>query len=100
MGYWFSDVEPTKLLVELGVGAAWTDFREGDSKTDGVLMPRFFLEQRVFGKSKLSEDFILYLGFTGSGGYRFRSEAALNVPMREDLSVKLTLVNEHNSDPG
>ena len=46
VGYWFSDSEVWKAMVEVGVGSQHTNFRDSTkSTTDAVLVPRSFFER-------------------------------------------------------
>lgn len=101
LGYWFYDTDDFKAMAEIGVGIEYTVYREGkESDSEGILVPRIYLEKRLLGKSKISEDFTIYPSFTDSGEYRAKSLTVLSAPLTEQVSLKFTLLDEYNSKPG
>lgn len=101
IGYWFYDLDDLKALFETGVGLQYTKFRDGqESASEGILVPRIYLEKRLLGKSRISEDFTVYSSFTEFGEYRLKSETILSAPITEQTALKLTVLDEYNSKPG
>lgn len=101
LGYFFFNNEDLILKVETGVGLTHTNFRSAaPSRTEAVLVPRLFVQKRLGTNSKLSEDLSIYPSLTESGEYRIKSETALNTPLQERLMLRLSLINELNSNPG
>lgn len=101
VGYWFSDTEDWKLMNELGIGVTHTKYRDDtEDKTELVLIPRLYLEKRLFGKSRISEDLTVYPSLTNTGEYRLKSETVFTNPITDKLNFKVTWINEYNSDPG
>lgn len=100
LGYWFSDQDAWKALFETGIGVTFTNYRdETKSRTEVVLIPRIYLEKRLIGELRASEEFIWYPSLSRPGEHRFKSEAALKNPITKWLDLKFSLVNEFNSDP-
>lgn len=101
LGYWFADEEDWKLMFETGIGVTFTDYRdETESETELVLIPRLYLERRLIGQLRLTEELTAYPSLTNSGEYRFENEAALKNPITDKLDLKVSAVNEYNSNPG
>ena len=101
IGYWFSDKEPFKALLEAGPGVEWTHYRQNKSNTTEVILSsRAYFEWIVFDKCTLSEEFIFYPFLTDFGEFRFRSETSLKVPLYYGISLRFNLVDEYQSNPG
>jgi len=101
VGYWFSDTDDWKLMTELGVGVTWTDYRD-DRKNESelVLIPRLFAEKRLIANARISEDLTVYPSLTNSGEYRLHSETVFTNPITDQFQLKLSWVNDYNSQPG
>lgn len=101
LGYWFSDADDFKLMTELGVGVTYTDDITGFSnQTELEMIPRLYFKKAIFENSALSENFSIYPSVTESGDYRFISETQFEHPLNRHLSLRLSLLNEYNSNPG
>lgn len=101
LGYWFYDLDDFKAMAEIGVGVEYTKYREDrDSEAEGILVPRIYLEKRLLGKSKISQDLTVYPSFTESGEYRLKSLTVLSAPLSDQVALKFTLLDEYNSKPG
>jgi len=101
LGYWFSDTDDFKLMTELGAGVTYTDEITGlSSRTELEMIPRLYFKKAIFENSTLSENFTIYPSVTESGDYRFISETQFNHPLNQHLSLRLSLLNEYNSNPG
>jgi len=99
IGYWFSDREDWKAMAETGIGFEHTNFRnETKDNNEAILMPRVFFEKELFGASKLSQDTTLYSTFDDFGDYRLHSEAAFTNPISDNLSLRLSLIDDYNSN--
>lgn len=100
IGYWFSDQPDFKAMLELGAGVEHTNFRSDiKDKTEMVLIPRGYLEKRLWGESRISEDIKLYPALTDSGEYRVYSETAFTNPITKVMSLRISVIDEYNSDP-
>jgi putative salt-induced outer membrane protein YdiY len=100
VGYKFSDKPEWKLLTELGVGMTFTDYRDStEDRSEAVLVPRLFLEKKVFERLRFSQDLTVYPSLT-EGGYRFRSETSLINAITQKISIRLRFIDDYNSDPG
>ena len=100
LGYWFADEADWKAMAEVGVGWERTNFRDATSnRSDAVLVPRAFVSKTLFGKAVLSEDVTVWPTLSDLGQYRLRSETALTNPLTEALDLRLTFIDEFESDP-
>jgi len=100
LGYWFSDTDDWKLLTEAGIGYEYTEYRD-DTDSDGevILIPRLFFEKTLFNNSRFSQDITMYPSLSEFGEYRVRSESSFINPINGHISLKLSLIDEYNSDP-
>jgi len=100
LGYWFSDLPELKLIAEAAIGWEYTEFKigEGDSK-EVILAPRGFLEKKIFDRLIVSEDFYAYPTVEDFSDYRLHSETAFTSPLTDKLSLRLSLINDYNSNP-
>ena len=100
LGYWFSDTDDWKAMLECGIGFGHTNYRDNTKdKNEAVLIPRVFFEKKLFGESRLSEDISLYPSLESIGEYRLHSETSFINPINEKLSLKFSLIEDYNSDP-
>jgi len=100
IGYWFSDQPDWKAMVELGVGLEHTKFRDGGEDSDeAVVIPRAFFEKELWHKSRIKEDLYLYPSLENSGEFRLRSETVFDYPIDERLSLRLSVIDDYDSDP-
>ncbi|MFC1704554.1 YdiY family protein [Candidatus Omnitrophota bacterium] len=100
IGYWFFDNDDEKLMVELGAGVQYTNYNDGTSdETEPVLIPRAYGEKRIFKNARISEDITLYPSLQDAGDYRLHSETALTNPINDELSLKLSWINDYDSNP-
>ncbi|MDP3920323.1 MAG: DUF481 domain-containing protein [Candidatus Omnitrophota bacterium] len=101
LGYWFSDADSFKALTEVGVGFAHTKFRDDtEDKDELVLVPRLYLEKRLIGESRVSQDIFAYPEITDFGAFRLHSETRLDNPINDYLKLRLSLIDDYNTDPG
>ncbi|MDP8266886.1 MAG: DUF481 domain-containing protein [Candidatus Aceula meridiana] len=101
VGYWFSDAEDFKFMTELGAGYEYTDYRDRtESTSEGIFIPRLFLEKRLIGKTRISNDITMYFPVGEPEAYRVKGEAALTSPLDDYWSLKLSVVDEFNNRPG
>ena len=100
VGYWFFDLPETKLLAEVGLGLEYTDYY-GDKKNTSnlVAVPRLFYEQELFKRAKFTQDIYVYPALTDSGAYRVHSESAFTLSINDKLGLRLSLIDDYNSDP-
>ena len=99
-GYWFYDLPEIKIMVEAGAGREYTYYRSNArEKREWVLIPRAFLEKKLFNNSKITQNLFWYPIFEDFGIYRLRSETTLEVALNKGLSLRLSLTDDYNSDP-
>jgi putative salt-induced outer membrane protein len=100
IGYWFFDAESLKVMAETGLGWEYTEYRDNTkSQSQVILVPRLFMEKVLTGKVKFSQDLVIYPSLEAAGDFRFYSETSLLNPVTDNISLKLSLVNEYDSDP-
>lgn len=100
IGYWFSDEPDWKAMVEVGVGLEHTTFRDDTTNTnEAILIPRAFLQKKLFANSIISQDVILYPSLENMGEYRFHSETSLVNPINDRLSLQFSLITDYDSTP-
>jgi putative salt-induced outer membrane protein YdiY len=100
LGYWFSDAADWKLMTEVGLGVTHTNFEDAtDESTELDLIPRLFVQKKIF-RLMISQELLFYPSLTNEGEYRFHSETMIENPLNQVLSLRLSLIDDFNSDPG
>lgn len=101
LGYWFWEGEQSKSESDLGIGYEYTNYNTTDTKSTGnvSLIPHYYIDYTIFKKVKISEDFTIYPSLSRLSDYRFRSETSLISPLSNTLSLKLSFLDEFNSNP-
>lgn len=100
MGYWFSDRDEWKAMVECGLGFEHTNYRDFTKDTNELnLVPRAFLEKKIYGNATISQDITLYPSLKEGGEFRMHSETALINPLNDELSLRFSLIDDYDSDP-
>jgi putative salt-induced outer membrane protein YdiY len=100
VGFWFSDTEVYRLMSELGLGFSHTDFRgsKGD-KNKLILTPRVFLEKQLAPRLTFTQGFSIYPVLDDFNSYRFHSETALVNKINGNLALKISLIDDYDSQP-
>lgn len=100
-GYAFFNGEDFKIKAELAAGFAQTNFRdETDSRFEAILVPRFFFESRIYGQSRFIQEVNVFSSLAAGGGTRVRSESTVEAPFFERLKIRLSVIDDYNSNPG
>lgn len=99
IGYWFSDEPDFKAMAEVALGWERTDFGSGKDNDEIISICRGYLQKKLFGESKISQDIFLYPSLSNLGDYRLHSETVLENPINDKLSLQLSLINDYNSTP-
>ena len=100
IGYWFFDLEDVKFMAEVGAAPEMTRYRDGTKNTlDWELIPRVFLEKKLFKNITLTQDFYYYQTVESLNKYRLRSETALDFKINDHLKLRLSLWDEYKSNP-
>lgn len=102
IGYWFIDQPDRRGMVESGIGLEHTKFKDKDKvnkDNEVILTPRAFFEKQLFGGSRISQDIYLYPSLESMDDYRVRSETSVISPLSEKLSIRLSLIEEYDSNP-
>lgn len=100
VGYWFYALQKLKAMAELGLGLEHTVYRDRTEDSDEiVLVPRAFFEKELFNNSKISQDMLLYPTIDDFSIFRLRSETTLATSLSEKLTLRLSLIDDYNSNP-
>ncbi|HDZ77192.1 MAG TPA: DUF481 domain-containing protein [Candidatus Omnitrophica bacterium] len=100
LGYWFSDQEDFKAMVEAGLGVEYTKFRDAsDDSNELIIIPRAFLERKLMGNSRVFQDIILYPSLEDTQSYRLRAETKFSNPINDKLSFNLSFIDDYDSSP-
>ncbi len=100
LGYWFSNEVDWKSMAELAAGFEHTNYRS-PTETDNemVLIPRGFLEKQLTSSLRFAQDLTLYPMISDFGEYRLKSESSFVNKISDQLSLKLSLEDDYNSQP-
>ncbi len=99
-GYWFFDTDKTRLMAEVGGGIERTHFKSNTKYTsDWVLIPRAWLEKKIFENTTFSQGISYYPAFEDFNHYRLRSETALNIKMNNHIKIRFSIFDDYNSNP-
>lgn len=100
VGRWLYDEDDFKLKLETALGYQYTDYRSASKKDEGevVLIPRLYLEKQLLDNLRLVEDLTLYPSLEG-GPFRLRNETSLVSKISDDMSWKVSYIDDYNSDP-
>jgi len=101
-GYYFVKKERTTVLGEVGAGiiGEWTDDEDGSDET---IEPGGWINlewtQRVCEAMEFFQGLTVYPSFGDAGEYRLRSESTLKAPFGKRWSLKLSAIDEYDSNP-
>lgn len=102
-GYNFIDTERTKLLGEIGAGLTGEFFDEDDGGDEETLEASLRLNaewrQKLFANAEFFQGLTVYPSLGKFGDYRLRSESTLSAPFSEQWAIKLSLVDDYDSNP-
>lgn len=98
-GYWIAREENWMFSGEIGVGHEYVKYTNGSDDDNVVLIPRFFCQKSIFDKAKLSEELIIYPNLEDVKKYRVRSEARFTNPLSDAFSLRVSFIDEFNTDP-
>jgi len=100
LGYWFSDTPDWKFMVEVGGGFEHTNFKGAtEDSNEAVLIPRVFLEKKLFDRSRISEEVFFYPSVSETGEYRIHSETKFTNPINDNMALEIGLIDDYDSDP-
>lgn len=99
IGYWVSDEKPFKAMGEVSLGWEHTKYNDGrDDADEAILIPHVYAEYTTVHGLLLSQDLIAFPALSDLGEYRFISTSAIAFPFNDAISLKLSWINEYNSD--
>ncbi len=100
LGYWFADTPEWKAMTESALGYEITDYNNDTGDTEEpVLILRVFVEKTFSAGLKISNDTSVYPSLEEPGEYRVHSETAATEPLGNGVSIRLSYVVDHDSDP-
>jgi len=99
LGRWIQKDDEMKLSAEVGVGHEFIEYNNGSNDDATVLIPRGYFEKPLFTKSTISEELILYPSLEDGKKYRIRSETKFTNPLSDDISLRISFIDEFNTDP-
>ncbi len=100
IGYWLSDTSQWKAMAEVGLGLEHTEFNDNTKEeTDIILIPRGFVEKKIFDEVTISQELVLYPNLDQTDQYRFRAETKFTNPLTENMSLRFSFIDEFNSSP-
>jgi putative salt-induced outer membrane protein YdiY len=90
--------ERFKLWGEAGGGVLHEEFRV-DPETEGILQFGFDFEWKLTKQLTYTQRFVIYPSLSEGGEYRFRSESRFTTPIGERLDLRLSIIDDFDSDP-
>ncbi len=100
VGYWFSDEEEWKAMIEGALGFEHTNYRDGtENENQVVFVPRAFFEKVLFDDLKVSQDITMYPSLEEFEQFRLHSETSLINPLSEHIEWRLSFIDDYNSKP-
>lgn len=101
-GYYFIKKERTTVLGEVGAGiiGEWTNDENGRDETiepGGWI--NFEWKQRLWETMEFFQGLTIYPSLGDVGEYRLRSESTLKAPLGKRWALKLSAIDEYDSDP-
>ncbi len=99
IGYWFSDEMPFKAMLEGSLGYQITDFYGWNDDGEVMVIMRGFLSAKIFDSFILTQDLAFYPSVQDVDNYRLISETSLSLPIKDNLSVKISLLDEYDNSP-
>jgi len=99
-GYHFVETPKLNLLAEASLGYEYTNYRDA-TKSNGelVLIPRGYVDKTFWRDLKVWQDLTLYPSLEETERYRLKSETGVTQPLNENLSWKISFIDEFNSEP-
>ncbi|MBU4304105.1 MAG: DUF481 domain-containing protein [Candidatus Omnitrophica bacterium] len=98
-GYWFSNTRDWKASAELGLGYEYVKYTDNSDEDNMAVIPRAYFEKAVFEKARISEELIIYPNLKNGQKYRARSETKFTNPLSEEMSMRVSFIDEFNTDP-
>ena len=100
VAYRFYDVPELKLRGEMALGSEHTEYGdESGQSEEAILVPALSLEKQLFSNCRVIQNLSLYHTLEDLGKYRLHSETVFQNSITEKLSLRLSLVDDYNSDP-
>lgn len=101
LGYKLIDYETTTLLAEAGAGLTgefYDNDGEEESLEGSVILGAEFMK-KLFEYAVFTQGVTLFPSLSNAGDYRVRSETSLTSPLGDRWAVKLSLIDEYDSNP-
>jgi putative salt-induced outer membrane protein YdiY len=99
LGYRFMNTEDTRLLVEAGVGPLIQSYAGEDTETEAIALFYGLWKTKVFDQSVFSQEFSVVPFLTDIRKIVVTSLTSLTTPLSESLSLRISLLDEYESEP-
>ena len=99
-GYWFSDTEGLKAMIECALG--YEHIKYNDSSKDdnnAMLIPRANIEWKFWKDLSFGQELTAFLTVNESNDYRILSKSGLKCPLTDELCIKVDVINEYTAQP-
>jgi putative salt-induced outer membrane protein YdiY len=98
-GYYFIKKKKTDLFGEIGGGIVGEFIDDEDETVEGNAYLHIGWRQKIFENSEFIQDITLLPDLSDVGDYRVRSETTLRTPVGERWALKLTILDDYDSNP-
>lgn len=100
LGYWFADQDDFKAKAEMAVGYEFTSYSDTtDDEGEAVLVPSGYLEKKLIGDLRFSQEVTVYPSLEEISEYRLHLETSLTNPINDQMSWKVSLLDDYDSAP-
>ena len=99
LGYRFMNTEDTRLLGEAGVGPLIHSYAGEDPETEVIALFYGLWKTKVFDRSVFSQELSVVPFLTDIRKIVVTSLTSLTTPLSESLSLRLSLLDEYESEP-
>ncbi len=87
-------------MTEVGAGYEYIEYNnETENSETGKITPRLYAEWNIVSDVRLSEELASYHSIDDLNEYRLISTSTLTNPITENLSFKISLINEYENEP-
>jgi putative salt-induced outer membrane protein YdiY len=98
-GYYFIRKQRTDVFGEIGGGIVGEFVDGADEIVEGNAWFHIGWRQKIFGTSEFTQDITFLPNLSDAGDFRVRSETALRTPMGEHWALRLSLLDDYDSQP-
>jgi putative salt-induced outer membrane protein YdiY len=98
-GYYFIRNEKTDLFGEIGGGIVGEFIEDEDETLEGIGYLHIGWKQKILETAQFTQDITFLPNLSDVGEYRVRFETALTTPIRDRWALKLSILDDFDSDP-